>query len=142
MDTMKNITNNNKSLLEMTDSAHELQSSLARFYGTEQYHYSKPFEHIKYTDGVKYIARKAGAYWLLDIIKSVCTLEEHVKKHLLHDNFVCIHLIVYADKSAKVEFSDGDNREIYTQHVESTDFPLPAIKLYFVDNVIMLPSEY
>lgn len=142
MDTMKNITNNNKSLLEMTDSAHELQGSLARFYGTEQYHYSKPFEHIRYTDGIKYVARKAKAYWLLDIIKSVCTLEERVKRHLLHDNFVCINLTVYGDRSAKVEFSDGDKREIYTQRVESTDFPLPAIKMYSIDNVIMLPSEY
>ena len=37
---------------------------------------------------------------------------------------------------------DGNDNIVYTQRIEYTDFPLDEIKLYFVNNVIHLPSEY
>ncbi len=44
------------------------QAELAQFTGTEQYY--KHLGGLVYTDGVKYLAEKAGSYWLLDIIAS------------------------------------------------------------------------
>lgn len=34
------------------------------------------------------------------------------------------------------------NQEVLRQEILYTDFPLPDIKLYLVEKVLMLPSEY
>jgi hypothetical protein len=31
---------------------------------------------------------------------------------------------------------------VFTKAIEYTDFPLEEIALYFIDNTILLPSEY
>ena len=46
------------------------------------------------------------------------------------------------DRTASLVCDDGNDNIVYTQHVAFTDFPLDEIKLYFTDNVILLPSEY
>ena len=45
------------------------ESDLSQFIGTENY-YRHWTGHGVYTDGVKYLAEKAGAYWLIDAILS------------------------------------------------------------------------
>ena len=47
----------------------ELHQHLAHFSGTKHYH--RTHSGLLVTDGVKYLADQAGAYWLLDIIWSV-----------------------------------------------------------------------
>jgi hypothetical protein len=47
----------------------ELHRHLAQFSGTERYYRIHP--GLLATDGAKYLADEAGAYWLLDIIWSV-----------------------------------------------------------------------
>lgn len=37
---------------------------------------------------------------------------------------------------------DGNGNVVFTKRIDFTDFVLPDIKLYFTDNVILLPSEY
>jgi hypothetical protein len=37
---------------------------------------------------------------------------------------------------------DSNGNIVYRQELDYTDFPLPAITLYFTDKVILLPSEY
>lgn len=52
----------------MTITVEELTASLEQFVGS-----TKLYKHwlgIKYTDGVKYLANEAGAYWLIDAIAS------------------------------------------------------------------------
>ncbi len=52
----------------MTQKPTLTESELAQFTGTE-YWYRHAFKRsITYTDGVKYVAEKAGAYWLIDEI--------------------------------------------------------------------------
>lgn len=52
-----------------TLSPDELHRNLAGFSGTERYYRTHP--GLLATDGTKYLADQAGAYWLLDIIWSV-----------------------------------------------------------------------
>ena len=47
------------------------ETDLDQFTGTSQYY--QYMAGLKLTDGVKYIADEAGAYWLLDIIASYQT---------------------------------------------------------------------
>ena len=51
-------------------------------------------------------------------------------------------LKVNPDSSALLTCDDGNGHVVYEQAVPFTDFPLPEVKLYFCNNVIMLPGEY
>jgi hypothetical protein len=37
---------------------------------------------------------------------------------------------------------DGNETVLFQERIDVADFPEPAIKLYSVSNVILLPSEY
>lgn len=47
-----------------------LTQALQQFIGTENYYFLPQFPSFRYTDGVKYLAEKAGAYWLIEAIFS------------------------------------------------------------------------
>ncbi len=116
----------------------ELHRNLAQFSGTERYHRTHP--GLLATDGTKYLAEQAGAYWLLDIIWSVLPK--------ITDEFAVLELSVQDNRRAAVVIHDG--REPQTNYHEQaipwTDFPLEHVKLYIQQNgrerVVMLPSEY
>lgn len=44
--------------------------------------------------------------------------------------------------SAELTMDDGDGNIKFVKRIEYTDFPLREIKIWFTDNVILLPSEY
>ena len=43
---------------------------------------------------------------------------------------------------AKIDYSDGNGHIFETQKYHLTDFPLDELRLFFVDDTLMLPSEY
>jgi hypothetical protein len=114
--------------------------NLEQFTGTEHY-YKHWAKEIVYTDGVKYLAEKAHAYWLIDIIASyrrkapepfqlwtlekVQNIDDHTIKHWL--------LTMKEDSNQPVKVK---------QVIGYSDFPLDEIKLYLIDGVLLLPSEY
>ena len=51
-------------------------------------------------------------------------------------------LTVDANRTAVLTCEDGNGKEVYRMAIPYTDFPLPTITMYFIDNVILLPSEY
>jgi hypothetical protein len=115
----------------------QLSSALAQFTGTEHYYRIHP--KVALTDGAKFLADEAGAYWLMDAIGShLCLLKSE-------EYFASCTLNV-SDHSAKFLMDDGNGGILAQQDIPYTDFPLPSIKLYGVwaDSywVIMLPSEY
>ena len=117
----------------------ELLGHLAQCTGTEGYHRTHP--GLLATDGAKYLAYAAGAYWLLDIVWSV------LRK--ITDEFAVLELAIEAGSSrAEVLIHDGrEPRTVYhRQSIPYTDFPLSSIKLYIhkngLERVVMLPSEY
>jgi hypothetical protein len=121
----------------------ELKQALSNFYGTEGYHrYSPMFPHVILTDGAKFLAEEAGAYWLMDMISS------YLPSVPKAENFVVALLIV--SPSCRAHFTLQDDipaRRIYgDQAITHTDFMLDSIKLYVCraggDWVVMLPSEY
>lgn len=108
----------------------KLEQGLAQFVGTEEWH--KHQFGLKYTDGVKFLAENSGAYWLVDAIAS------YQKKESFQ-----LWTLTVTDHRAVLEMrEDSDAPIIVQQNIEFTDFPLPEIKLYLVDGVLMLPSEY
>jgi hypothetical protein len=115
------------------------QEELLQFYGTEQ-HYKHFLNQFVYTDGVQYLAKKAKAYWLLDAIAS------HQPK-LLQDPtlkaFQLWRLVVDTEQKTAQLICERDlNDVVLTQDIDYTNFPLSEVKLYLVNKVLLLPSEY
>jgi hypothetical protein len=112
-------------------------TQLALFTGTEHY-YRLTRKHLL-TDGTKYLAEAAGAYWLMDAIAS------HLHEIGTSDWFVLVHMNVEGT-SATMIYEDGNGHEHARQEISYTDFPMPSISLYACFDgdhwVIMLKSEY
>ena len=107
-------------------------ADLSQFIGTEQYH-QHWMQQIVFTDGVKYMADVGGAFWLIDVIAS----------YRRKEHFQIWELKVNPDKSCIVTMKeDTDEPVLVTQEIPFTDFPLESIKLYLIDGVLLLPSEY
>ena len=47
-----------------------------------------------------------------------------------------------ADRTVNLVCDDGNDNIVYMQYIAFTYFPLDEIKLCFIDNTILLPSEY
>ena len=114
------------------------QSDLDQFYGTEN-HYKHLFGLI-FTDGIKYLAEKGKAYWLLDIVASY---QSQLKRNERTRYFQIWILKKNDDNSAVVTCQeDSGIKPVITQKIPYTDFPLDEIKLYVENGVLLLPSEH
>lgn len=114
-----------------------LKAELRQFTGSEQVFYNPLFRQYRYTEGVKYLAEKAGAYWLLDHIFANQMLDV-----LKSQPFQVWKITVNDDQSACISVEDGNDHELTFFHLGYTDFPLPEFSLWFVDETLLLPSEY
>jgi hypothetical protein len=112
------------------------QEDLAQFIGSENWYQHGLVRSITYTDGAKYVADHAGAYWLLDEI----ALSQRVTSVKV-EPFQVWKLGVRA-REGTLTCDDGNGNVVYRKPIPYTDFPLPEITFYFTDNVILLPSEY
>lgn len=112
-------------------------SDLAQFTGTENYY--RHFSGLLYTDGVKFLASRGGAYWLLDLIGSYqgkCRRDPRLAEFQLWE-------ITVNDGTGVVTCSeDSGKKPVIKQRLDYTDFPLSGVKFYVRDGVLMLTSEY
>ena len=113
-------------------------SDLVNFTGSENWYRHSINRTVLYTDGAQHVAEHGGAYWLLDTI----AIAQRHEKTVAGEEFQVRKLTVREDRTASLVCGDGNDNIVYTQHIEYTDFPLDQITLYFVNNVIHLPSEY
>jgi hypothetical protein len=110
---------------------------LGQFTGTENWYRHPIARNVTFTDGVKYVADEAGAYWLLDEIALVQPYEKAVRA----EEFQVWKLAVKGSKAA-LTCDDGNGRVVYRKKIPFTDFPAEGITLWFTGGVILLPSEY
>jgi hypothetical protein len=122
----------------MQDTKKLTAADLLQFTGSEQWYRHGIVRDVLFTDGAKYVADQAGAYWLLDEI----ALAQRYEKTVADEEFQLWKLTVDPDHTATLTCEDGNGRAVYSKAIEYTDFPLPEIALYFTNNVILLPSEY
>ena len=119
----------------------ELRTELKQFHGTSEYHkHLFPGKSpILLTDGCRYVRDECKAYWLFDAI-----LSYQQDKILRGINFQ-----VWEFKQLKKDLSwqltcreDTGRKPLITQSIEYSDFPLDYIKIWVIDKVALLPSEY
>lgn len=113
----------------------QLRADLSQFTGTEQWYRHGINRRMLFTDGVRYFAEQAGAYWFLDIVAT------EIFPLLVHEPFLAITLKV-DDGEADIVGDDGNGRVVYKRHINFTDAPDGDWRFYLTDNVLMVPSEY
>ena len=118
------------------DNPNKLIQDLKQFTGTEQYYKNPAFPNYVYTDGVKYLAEKAGAYWLIDYIFI------YQSELDLFDEPFQVWILKVTDSKGEVIVEDGNKNRLKKYNLEFTDFPLPEIELWFTDRTLLLTSEY
>ena len=117
------------------------ESDLAQFCGSAEF-YQHWTKRLVYTEGVHYMAERAGAYWLIDAVASHQPDQRITSRQYLVD-FQLWQLAVAQDKSADLTMrGDSDQPAVITQEIPFTDFPLEQVKLYVSGGTLMLPSEY
>jgi len=114
----------------------DLNNDFADFTGT-CYHHKHWLPGMVYTDGIRSMAEKYKAYWLLDVVFSYWT-HKKVRKEPFQ-----IWTITAKDGEAVVKMqTDTDKPIMVKQDIPFTDFPEGTLKMYLSDRVLLLPSEY
>jgi hypothetical protein len=112
-------------------------SELANFTGTENW-YKHWLGKVVFTDGIKFVAEQAGAFWLVDEI----AINQTRPKVRAEEFQVWVLKVNLEKRKGVLSCDDGNGGVVFSKKIEYTDFPLPEIKFYCTDGVILLPSEY
>jgi hypothetical protein len=121
--------------------AYRIKRALRDFQGSESYHkHLFPGKSpILLTDGCDFIRDKCNAHWLFDAI-----LSYQCEKILKDVNFQ-----VWELRQLRKDLSwaltcreDSDKKPLIIQFIQFSDFPLEEIKIWVIDKVALLPSEY
>ena len=129
--------------------AETLSQNLQHFCGSEQYY--KHWLGLCYTDGIKYLAENAQCYWLIDAIASHQPTANKIPR-LREFQLWFLHVgnahefIKPTGHNAAVltcweDTPTPETKPVIIQQIPITDFPLPEIKLYVQEKVLLLPSE-
>lgn len=119
-------------------NAQELQTALAHFSGTEEYH--RHWLGLRMTDGVKFLADNAGAHWLVDAIAS--HQPEAMRDPMLKEMQFWTLKVNADDRSAILTCERDTDDVAITQEISYTDFPLDKARIWLSNRVMMLPNEY
>ena len=122
----------------------EIESGLSQFIGTENYYkVGWMFPKMVFTDGINFLVKQCGAYWLLDAICS------HQPKCMKDDMLQCMQFwTLKKEEDDWVLTCDRDQGdEAFRQVIGYSDFPLESIRIWVApadeQNCLMyLPSEH
>ena len=114
-----------------------LKEDLKQFYGTEYYYEITP--NVLITDGVKYFADKAEAYWLITDIALNSTMHEKLKP----DEFIAVKTENHEIKGITVRYEDGNYNLLLEEYYPNSELPDDGkYTIWMEGNVILLPSEH
>ena len=126
----------------MNMQSKQIQEHLQRFCGSETV-YTIPMFKTRYTEGVKYLAEAANCYWL---VTDAAVITKRIKPK---SSFLVIYFKRFSEelqerlqKEAQITYADGNGTILYQQDYELPDLPLDELRLFFVQDTLMLPSEY
>lgn len=118
----------------------QIEQALASYFnGTNEWHRWSILFPYTLTDGAKFVADECGAYWLMDKIASL----QH--KHNVRAEGFQVWQLKCAEAGggrATLLCGDGNDNFVYSEVIDYTDFPLKEVTLWFINGVILLPSEY
>ena len=86
------------------------------------------------TDGIIYLMENGYSWFVTDAIAVI-------RYKLRNQEFLSINLKVRDGKAVMI-ITDGNKKRLYTQKYEWTNAKINELKLFYVDGVLMLSSEY
>ncbi len=118
---------------EEKEEMQDLNDQFKDFYGTENY-----YQHFGgvFTDGIKEMADRFKAYWLIDVVFS------YQDKKTSSIPFQIWEITSTGEKATVEMKEDTDQPILVSQKIGFTDFPRGTLKMYVCNNVLMLSSEY
>ncbi len=126
----------------MKAQVNEIKEGLQHFHGSEMF-YQIPLIRTRFTNGLKYLANVAECFWLITDVSVIA------KSLLNRSHFITIDFKRLSEEEqdykgyeAEIIYSDGNGNIFEIHRYNFTDFPLDELRLYFVDNTLMLTSEY
>ena len=126
----------------MKAQVNEIKEGLQHFHGTEIF-FQIPLLRTRFTDGLNYLANVADCFWLITdtsvIAKSLMNRSEFITidfKRLPEEKQEIIGF------EAEIIYTDGNDNILEKHGYRATDFPLDELRLFFVNDTLMLPSEY
>ena len=126
----------------MKAQVNEIKEGLQHFHGTEMF-YQIPLLRTRFTDGLKYLANVADCFWLITdtsvIAKSLINRSEFITRDFKRLSKEKQEISGY---EAEIIYTDGNNTILEKHQYRKTDFPLDELRLFFVNDTLMLPSEY
>lgn len=117
------------------------ESDLHQFSGTEIIYRNPVFGYL-YTEGIRYVAIKGEAFWLLDTIGSYQHTKLFKKDRALQEIQFWKFTVDLEKKSGVLTCERDANDIVVTQKIHYTDFPLQKITIYVQNGTLLLPSEY
>ena len=120
----------------------KIKEGLQNFHGSETI-FQIPLTRTRYTNGIKYLASVADCYWLITDA-SVIAKNLMDKSYFITIDFKRLSLEeqVAMGHEAVIIYGDGNDNVLEKHKYNFTDFPLDELRLFFVDNTLMLPNEY
>ena len=109
---------------------------LNAFSGTEHL-YRHQLSGFVYTDGVAHLAEKYECYWLIDAV-----LSHQLDGRVSEEDFQVWKLKRLTNFQFILVCEDGNDNVITKQEIPFSDFTADEVTLYFVDETLLLPSEY
>ncbi len=119
------------------------QADLDKFTGTEAYY---NVYGIKVTDGIKFLMDN-GHYWLVTDIASFQSVKFseslNYGKEYIKDLPFQVWILKVTEHSAVLTLQeDSDAPILFTKKYDYTDSPFKELKLWLINGVLILPSEY
>ena len=126
----------------MKAQVNEIKEGLQHFHGTKMF-YQIPLIRTRFTDGLKYLADVADCFWLI-------TDTSVIAKNLIpRSEFITIDFKRLSEErqdftgyEAEIIYTDGNDNILEKHGYRVTDFPLDELRLFFVNDTLMLPGEY
>lgn len=112
-------------------------ADLQNFRGGSEQFYRHSLTRLLYSEGVKYVAETAGAYWLID---KVATLQ--MKSAVRAEEFQVWKLRVTDDRKGTLVCEDGNDVAVYSEEISFTDFPAPGVRIWYQHGTMIVPEEY
>ena len=123
----------------------KVMPNLEGFSGTQDYHRFNRFSALTITDGIKYLAKELGCYWMLDIVASV----QHKPKVRQNNSFIIWRLEVKNNSARFAGYTDCEengkylkSKKVYAQIIHYTDFPEGVFEFYQQGGVLLLKQEH
>lgn len=94
-----------------------------------------PFGKLLLTDGCNYLREKAQCRWLYDLLMSY-------QKDLKEEEFQCWTLRRTKGNSFIALCVDGNDNELVRQEIPFSNFVLDELRIWLIEGICLLPSEY